>query len=163
MSLFPTALAAALQLSVAAPEGEAPRLEGTWVMDQAYEIRPDGTRITTYGEHPHGLLMVDAAGRYSLQIFKVDRPKFAAGDKARGEADEYRQAVVGSSTHFGRVSVDPARRQLVFEVEAASFPNWEGRRQVRDFTWQGGRLSYAVPASASASGVVAYSVWRRAD
>ena len=162
MFLLAAALSAAVQLS-ANPEEEPLQLQGTWVMEQAYEVRPDGSRITTYGEHPRGLLMVDAAGRYSLQIFRVDRPKFASGDKARGEAEEYRQAVTGSSTHFGRVAINAPGHQLVFEVEAASFPNWEGRRQVRDFTWQSGRLTYAVPASASASGLVAYSVWRRAD
>lgn len=137
-------------------------LEGVWIMDSAYEIRPDGTRTTNYGEHPKGLFNVDAAGRYNMQIFKVGRPAFASGDKARGTPEEYRAAVVGSSTHFGRVTIDQARRQLVFEVEAASFPNWEGRRQVRDYTYKDGLLSYAVPAGASGSGTVAYSIWRKA-
>src|SRR3569832_1981780 len=63
-------------------------LQGTWVMESAFEIRADGTRTTTYGEHPKGLLMVDVAGRYTLQIFRVDRPTFAAADKARGTPDE---------------------------------------------------------------------------
>lgn len=136
-------------------------LEGTWVMDSAYEIHPDGTRSTNYGERPLGLLNVDAAGRYNLQIFKAGRPAFASGDKSRGTPDEYRQAVLGSSTHFGRVAIDHARHQLVFDVEAASFPNWEGKRQLRDYTFRDGVLSYSVPANASGNGVVAYSVWRR--
>jgi hypothetical protein len=136
-------------------------LEGTWVMDSAYEIHPDGTRSTNYGEHPLGLLNVDSAGRYNLQIFKTDRPAFASGDKTRGTPDEYRQAVLGSSTHFGTVAIDHARRQLVFDVKAASFPNWEGKRQLRDYTFGDGVLSYAVPANASGNGVIAYSVWRR--
>ena len=37
-----------------------------------------------YGERPEGLLVLDADGRYSLQIFSADRPRFAAGDKAKG-------------------------------------------------------------------------------
>lgn len=138
-------------------------LEGTWVMDAAYEIQRDGTRTTYYGEHPLGLLTVDAQGRYNMQIFRVGRPAFASGDKARGTPDEYRAAVVGSSTHFGRVTIDRVRHELFFDIQAASFPNWEGRRQVREYAYTNGRLSYAVPASASSSGVVAYSVWRRAD
>lgn len=136
-------------------------LEGTWVMDSAYEIHPDGTRSTNYGEHPLGLLNVDSAGRYNLQIFKIGRAIFASGDKTRGAPDEYRQAVLGSSTHFGTVTIDRAKRQLVFDVKAASFPNWEGKRQLRDYTFRDGVLSYAVPANASGNGVVAYSVWRR--
>ncbi len=130
-------------------------------MVSAYEVNADGTRSTNYGEHPLGLLTVDAAHRYNLQIFKRDRPPFASGDKARGTPDEYRQAVVGSSTHFGTITIDRSKHELVFKIEAASFPNWEGKRQVRDYTFKDGLLSYAVPASASSNGIVAYSVWRR--
>jgi len=148
---------------VAAQAEELVSLEGTWTMEQAYEIRADGTRTTNYGEHPKGLLTVDHAGRYNLQIFKIDRPVFASGDdKTRGTADEYRAAVLGSSTHFGTVTIDRTRHQLIFSLEAASFPNWEGKRQVRDFTYDNGVLSYAVPPSASAGTTTAYSVWRRA-
>lgn len=138
-------------------------LVGTWVMRSAYEVLPDGTRTTTYGEHPLGMLTVDAAGRYSLQIFRVGRPAFASGDKARGTPEEYKQAIVGASTHFGIVSVDSARHQLVFDVQGSSFPNWEGKRQTRDYTLKAGLLEYAVPASASSSGVIAHSLWRRAQ
>ncbi|WP_198929099.1 MULTISPECIES: lipocalin-like domain-containing protein [Rhizobium] len=136
-------------------------LEGTWVLDQAFEIHGDGSTGTLYGPHPKGLLSVDASGRYNLQIFKVYRPIFASGDKAHGTAEEYRAAVLGSSTHFGKVSIDTAHHQLIFDVEAASFPNWEGKQQVRDFTYQNGLLSYAVPPSVD--GTTAYSVWRRPD
>jgi hypothetical protein len=154
-----------LLLSAGAIAGadELKSLQGTWIMDAAYEIRSDGTRTTNYGEHPVGLLMIDGAGRYDMQIFKIGRPAFASGDKARGTPDEYRAALIGISTHIGKVSIDPAHHQLIFDVEAASFPNWEGKRQVRDYTFKDGLLTYAVPASASGSGTTAYSVWRRAS
>jgi hypothetical protein len=155
-------LTGALAASQSATAEELKSLQGTWTMEAAYEVHPDGQRSTNYGERPLGLLTVDAAGRYRMQIFRPDRPAFASGDKARGAPEEYRAAVVGSSTHFGKVAIDPAKHQLVFTIEAASFPNWEGQRQVRDYTFKDGLLSYAVPASASSSGVIAYSVWRRA-
>jgi hypothetical protein len=138
------------------------KLEGTWVMSAAYEIKADGTRTTNFGEHPQGLLMVDKAGWYSLQIFRPGRSKFASGDKTRGTPDEYREAVLGSSTHTGMVSIDPVKRQLTFKIESASYPNWEGAEQVRDYTFRDGTLTYAVPASAG-NGTVAYSIWRRAE
>ena len=62
----------------------------------------------------------------------------------------------------GRIRSQKGKHQLVFRLEAASFPNWEGATQVRDYTYRDGLLSYAVPASASGSGTIAYSVWRRA-
>lgn len=156
-------LVAGLAAVASARAGELSSLEGSWIMEQAYEIRADGTRTTNYGEHPKGLLIIDRAGRYNLQIFKVGRPLFLSGDKARGTPEEYSAASLGSSTHFGHVTIDQARHQLVFDLEGASFPNWEGKRQVRDFTYENGLLSYAVPASASGSGTIAYSIWRRAS
>lgn len=136
-------------------------LEGTWTMTSAYEILADGTRTTTYGEHPNGLLIIDRRGRYSLQIFRPDRPRFAAAVKARGTTEEFREAVIGSSTHFGRVEVDAVHGKLIFRIEAASFPNWEGAEQVRDYVFKDGTLSYAVPASAAGNGTVAHSIWQR--
>ncbi len=136
-------------------------LAGTWTLADAYEIHADGTRTRNYGEHPRGLLMVDMAGRYSLQIFRPERPKFAAGDKTRGTPEEYREAVLGASTHTGRVEANEAAHTLTFRIETASYPNWEGAQQVRDYTFDGTTLSYAVPASASGNGTIAYSVWQR--
>src|ERR1700730_7882772 len=69
--------------SAIAIEPQPLSLEGTWIMASAYEILADGTRTTNYGEHPNGLMMVDKAGRYSIQIFHPNRPKFASGDKRR--------------------------------------------------------------------------------
>jgi hypothetical protein len=148
-------------MGAAKPSPEPLSLTGTWVMDSAYEIRADGTRTTNYGEHPSGLLMVDRSGRYSIQIFRPGRQKFASGVESDGRPEEYRDAVLGSSTHFGKVAVDAASHQLTFDIEDSSFPNWEGKRQVRNYTYAGGVLTYAVPASASGNGTVAYSIWRR--
>jgi hypothetical protein len=145
----------------AAADADSLVLEGTWVMDSAYEVLADGKRTTNYGEHPKGLLMIDKGGRYSLQIYRPDRPKFASSIKVTGTPEEYREAVLGSSTHTGRVSIDAENHKLVFMIEASSFPNWEGSRQVRDYTFQDGTLTYSVPAGASGNGTVAYSVWRR--
>ncbi len=144
-----------------AAEARPLSLEGTWVMTAAYEILANGTRTTNYGEHPNGLLMVDKVGRYSIQIFRPNRPKFASGDKKKGTPEEYAEAVLGSSTHTGRVVVDTTRGELIFKIEAASYPNWEGTQQVRDFTFKDGTLTYSVPANASGNGTIAYSVWRR--
>jgi len=138
-------------------------LEGTWVMAGAYETHSDGTRTTNYGEHPNGLLMVDKEGRYSLQIFRPVRPKFASGDKTRGTPEEYREAVLGSSTHTGHVNIDTMTHKLVFKIDAASYPNWEGAQQVRDYVFKDGTLTYSVPASASGNGTIAYSVWKREE
>ena len=144
--------------AMAAPEPHP--LAGSWQMDSAWETLADGTRVTTYTQHPDGLLLIDANGRYSLQIFHPKRKKFV-GSKASGSAEEFKDAVVGSSTHFGTISLNTKTQQLVFHIDAASYPNWDQTTQVRDFTLKDNVLSYAVPAAASGNGTIAYSVWRR--
>lgn len=154
--------AAVTNAALPAGNGESPlSLSGTWRMEAAYERRADGSITRNYGLHPQGLMMVDAAGHYTIQIFREDRRPFRSDDKTQGDPAEYRDAALGSSTHFGSVRLDAAHRQLVFSIEAASFPNWNGKTQVRTFTYRDGLLTYAVPASASGNGSVAYSVWRR--
>lgn len=134
-------------------------LAGTWTLVAADVIHPDGSRSRDYGDAPKGLLMIDGAGRYSLQIFRSDRPRFADPAKAKASAQEYRAAVMGSSTHYGTLAVEPGRHQLVFHIEGASFPNWEGQQQIRTFELHGDVLSYRVPPRPN--GDVPVSVWRR--
>jgi len=134
-------------------------LAGTWTLVAAAVIHADGTRGRDYGAAPKGLLIIDPTGRYSLQIFKAERPRFAAADKAKGTPDEFEAAVLGSSTHFGTVSVDQAASTLTFKIENASFPNWEGTEQKRKFELDGDELSYRVPPRPD--GNTPISVWRR--
>jgi hypothetical protein len=136
-------------------------LQGTWTLVAADKILPGGGRVHDYGAAPKGLLIVDAQGRYSLQIFKAERPRFASDDKSAASADEFKAAVLGSSTHYGEVELDAAKGTIVFRIEGASFPNWEGTVQVRSCTLQDGTLSYEV--APRADGSVPVSVWRRLD
>ena len=55
-----------------------------------------------------------------------------AADKSNGTADEFKAAVLGSSTYFGTLTVDRRDGILTFAVESSSFPNREGTVQRRD-------------------------------
>lgn len=156
-----TVLALPNRLLFAQNRPTASPLAGTWTLRAADEIRPDGTRAASYGPEPRGLLIIDADGRYSLQIFRVARRKFASGDKRRGTAEEYEDAALGMSSHIGRVAVDSASGLLVFRIELASFPNWDGTEQRRRYELSGNELSYQVPTSATGNGTIPISVWRR--
>jgi hypothetical protein len=46
-------------------------LAGTWTLVAADVLHADGTRGPDYGAAPKGLLLIDAQGHYSLQIFKA--------------------------------------------------------------------------------------------
>lgn len=134
-------------------------LAGTWTLVAADVLHPDGSRAHDYGDAPKGLLLIDRMGHYSLQLYRADRPRFANPAKAKASAQEYRAAVMGSSTHYGTLAVKPAQNKLVFQIEGASFPNWEGQQQIRTFEVRGDTLSYRVPPRPN--GDVPVSVWRR--
>ncbi|UGV28485.1 lipocalin-like domain-containing protein [Rhodopseudomonas boonkerdii] len=141
----------------AADAGES--LAGTWTLVAADVIHADGSRTRDYGAAPKGLLIVDNEGRYSLQIFKSERAKFASANKQAATPAEYESAVLGSSTHYGKLTADFASSTLTFKIESASFPNWEGQDQVRKFKLEGDELSYSVPPRPD--GNTPISVWRR--
>jgi hypothetical protein len=155
------ALAIATTAGAAAPSTPAPvpALAGTWTLSAADDLRPDGTRVEAYGPSPQGLLFLGEDGRYSLQIFRASRPKFAAGDKRRGTPEEFQAAVLGMSSHYGRYVVDAAQGTITFQIERASYPNWEGTEQKRPFQLKDDELSYRVPATPD--GTIPISVWRR--
>ena len=137
-------------------------LAGTWELKAAQVKLPDGALITdtAYGKNAKGLLMIDANGQYSLQIFRPDRPKFVSGDKKRGTPAEYEAALLGISTHIGHIKMDTVKKTLQFNIDYAAYPNWDNTSQTRNFKLQENELYYEVPAKAAA-GTTAVSVWTR--
>ncbi|MET3668049.1 lipocalin-like domain-containing protein [Caulobacter sp. 1776] len=153
-----TALATAILSAGAAQAADFP-LAGTWTLTAADRITPAGVREHDYGAAPKGRLIVDATGRYSLQIFKSERAGFASGDKKRGTPEEYADAALGSSTHYGTLAIDAAAHQLLFKIDGASFKNWEGTTQKRAYELKGDTLSYRVPTAPD--GNTPISEWKR--
>src|SRR6478609_795394 len=145
----------AMLAGLGARDAQAPTsvfpLQGTWTLVAADKRLPDGTTTRDYGERPKGRLVIDAKGRYSLQIFKSERLRFASDDKAGGSVDEFKSAIMGSSTHYGTLTIDEAAGLLVFSIEGSSFPNWEGTIQKRQYTLEGPQLRYKVPPRADGS------------
>lgn len=134
-------------------------LEGVWTLVAAEVLHPDGSVENDYGASPKGMLIVDAEGRYSLQIMKSERKAFVSASKAEGTPEEFKQAVMGSSTHFGTVRANLAERTLSFAISGSSFPNWEGQIQTRSYEHSGNVLTYKVPPRPN--GDVPISTWRR--
>jgi hypothetical protein len=146
-------------LAMVTPSTIESPLHGTWTLVAADKILASSEQVRDYGENPKGRLIVDPKGRYSLQIFKSERPRFLDADKANGSPDEFKAAVMGSSTHFGTVTCDDKEGTLTFAIESASFPNWEGTIQKRKYTLKDGVLTYQVPPRPDGS--IPISVWRK--
>lgn len=145
--------------AVRAQTRAASALKGVWTLVAADVRHPDGSVGQDYGDAPAGRLTIDADGRYALQIFDTARPRFASGDRANGTPGEYRGTVMGLSTHYGTLEIDPVGGTLTFNIEQASYANWNGATQQRKYELDGDLLTYRVPPRPN--GDVPISIWRR--
>ena len=138
-------------------------LVGTWNLLLVDNILPDGSRIHLYGADPQGILTFDSEGRYALQIYSAARVKFTSGDKSKGTPEENRAALLGSNSHYGTYLVNAVDDTILFRIQHASFPNWDGTDQRRAFTISGDELTYTVPTPTSGGAAVGEVKWRRAQ
>lgn len=136
-------LSAVLISSIAAAAQTAD-IAGTWSLVAAEKLLPDGTRVSDYGENPHGLIIFTTDGYYSVQIYRADPLKFSSGDKLKGSPEEYKEASLSTSSHFGRYSVDPVKHTITFHIDRSTFPNWDDTTQVRSYEMKGDELSWKV-------------------
>ena len=135
------------------------RLIGAWRLIAADKILPDGTRVIDYGHDPHGIAIFTPTGNYAVEIFRNQRMKFASDDRAKGTPEEYREAVLSSSCHFGTYALDTVKSTISFYIDRASIPNLDQTLQVRSFTLKGDTLSWRVPARSDGS--IPVSVFKR--
>lgn len=134
-------------------------LIGSWKLIAADKLLPDGSRVSDYGAAPHGITVFTKEGSYVVEIFGTMRPKFASGDRAKGTPEEYKEAALSQSCHFGTYSLDISKGTISFNIERASYANWDETTQVRSFTIKGDTLSWWVPARADGS--IPMSVFKR--
>jgi len=132
---------------------------GTWRLTRADKLLPDGTRITDYGDKPHGLVVSTSDGHYSVQIYRADRLKFSSGDKLTGTAEEYKEAALSTSVHFATYSEDSVSHMMTFHIDRSSFPNQDETTQVRPYEINGDELSWKV--AARPDGSIPITVLRR--
>lgn len=127
---------------------------GSWSFLLNETTNADGTKVNTYGVTPKGIIMFDEGGRFSLFIANPQRPKFASGSRLQGTAEEYKAAVQGSISYFGKYSIDEAAKTINFQIEGSSFPNWDGVTQTRPFSISGDELRFTNSSGSSGGKVL---------
>ena len=156
-----------LLLGVALPAGDAlgqqktlkEQLVGTWTLVSSTTKRPDGS--PQWGANPKGLVIFTDNGRYSSQLVRSDRPKFASKNRIQGTPDENKAAVQGAIASFGTYSVNEANKTFTIRFEGSSYPNLEGTESTRPFTITGDELRVTNPAP-TAGGPPSQAVYKRA-
>jgi len=149
-----------VMITPAVAQSPKQQIVGAWTIVSTDTIRPDGTRVPTFGPGPKGTVIFDASGRYALQLMRASATPFVSNNRNDGTPEENKAVVQGSLAHFGRYSIDEAQRTLVLHMESSTFPNWNGTEQRRTFTVSGDELRWSTPAASG--GGSAELVWKRA-
>lgn len=134
---------------------------GAWSLVSVENINADGSKVSPYGEHPIGMLIFTKEGEYAIQILKANRSKVVANDKDKATAEENAMLVRGNNAHFGSYVIDENKQVIVFNVQHAFYPNWEGITQVRTYSLKDNLLTYTVATPASGGAAVAKVVWKK--
>src|SRR5260370_23355352 len=116
LSRLGLATLAVMVLGVAAPAGDAvgqskslkEQLVGTWTFVSSTTKLPDGS--PAWGSNPKGLVIFTENGRYSSQLMRSDRPKFASNNRAHGTPEENKGTAQGTISSFGTYSVNEANK-----------------------------------------------------
>ena len=144
-----------LMPSTGALAQSAKDIVGTYTVVSFLNVQGD-KKTEVYGQHPKGQMRLDASGRYMVVLMRPDLPKFTSNNRSAGTAEEYRAISLGSFVHFGTYEV--ADGHIIFRLENATYPNWDGEVQKRKLTVMGDELKYEVSSSMGGTSTV---VWKR--
>ena len=150
LPVFDLLLFATLALPVSSASQDANSIVGTYT----------SVSNIPFGENPRGQLILGQDGHYSLIVARLKLPKVAAGAREKGTAEEDKAIVGGSIGHFGTYTVDAKDKTITFNVEASTFPNWDGTKFKRAFKVSGDQLTYTNSAPSGGGGAIDV-VWKR--
>jgi Lipocalin-like domain len=114
-------------------------------------VRPDGSRVPTFGSKATGILIFGSDGRFIYLFSRAELPKFASNNRNTGTPEENTAVVKGSIATSGTYSV--ADKIFTIKIEHSTFPNWIGAEQTRTITVTGDEMKWSNPAG-SGGGVV---------
>jgi hypothetical protein len=136
------------------------RLVGSWTLI-SLTAGEGANQTLPYGPNPKGTMMVDTNGRFSITVVRSGIPKVASNNRMTGTPDENKAIVLGCIAYFGTYSIDEATHVITVNVEASTFPNFNGGTQTRILSFDGDEVTYLNPTP-SMGGGIAKVTYRRA-
>ena len=135
---------------------------GAWELISFKIQKENGEVIYPFGKNALGLIVYTDSGRFSVQVMRCDRPKFASGDQMKGTAEEIKANYEGYVSYYGSCELDKEKSFIIHHVEGSLFPNWEGQGLKRFFELSGNRLRLDTPPTLwGGGGNVATLIWER--
>jgi Lipocalin-like domain len=113
------------------------KIVGTWTLVSVnYEDQVSGLRTPVYGEHPRGIQIATAQGRW-LALMTAEGRTIPQTDAQRA------QALTTMIAYTGRYRVENGK--VITKVEAAWNEAWVGGEQVRAIRFDGDKLCLESP------------------
>jgi hypothetical protein len=120
-------------------------LVGTWKLVSAWSTRPNGERVTLYGEHPIGFLTYTQEGRMIVILGDSARPPLSTEDRLAAPMAERAAAFSNFSAYAGTFRIEGDR--VIHHLEISSIQNRVGTDQVRYMKLEGDRLTLRPPTT----------------
>ncbi|MEU2618253.1 lipocalin-like domain-containing protein [Streptomyces sp. NPDC007157] len=119
------------------------KLLGAWRLMSYTATSVDGEVISPLGPTPYGLIVYTPQGHMSAQLGRGDRPPLRSARLEDAAADELARAAADYLAYGGPFEVvGPAT--VEHHVTTSLFPNWIGRSQVRQVSFDGPLLTLRV-------------------
>jgi hypothetical protein len=123
---------------------ESSDLVGTYRVLSMEYYSEDGSVGRPFGDSPEGFITYTPEGYMMALLSRSDRVPFVDGDILGGTQAEQVGAFLSASSFAGRYEIVDG--QIHHHLEAASFPNWKGTTQPRNFELTETHLNLYPPA-----------------
>jgi len=137
---------------------------GTWKLVTFEFRKEDNSIIYPFGAEARGSVIYTESGRFSGQLMRIDRPKFAIPDQMKGTSEEIEASYKGSISYFGTYDIDTDHGMVHHFVEGSIFPNMEGTQQKRFYELNENQLTLTTPpfkvSGERAAGII---IWERVE
>jgi hypothetical protein len=141
------------------------RLVGSWRL-LSYEVRNGAGMLVDHplGDEATGYLLYTAGGFMSVQVMRLDRPRYQAGGVGDGTDAEAAEAARGYVAYAGRYHVEHDS-VVVHEPEVSLFPNWVNATVARKVALVEPRLELSTPEPLPFGGqqLTAVLTWERVE
>lgn len=136
---------------------------GAWELISFKIQKSNGEVIYPFGKNAQGSIVYTDSGRFSAQVVRPDRPRFASGDQMKGTPEEIKANYEGYVSYYGSYEFDNEKGTIIHHVEGSLFPNWEGQDLKRFFELSDNRLEISTPPTLWGGGgeVVGTLIWKR--
>jgi len=135
---------------------------GAWKLISFKIQKKNGKVLYPFGKNAQGSIIYTDSGRFSTQVMRSARPKFASGDQLKGTAEEIKSNYEGYVSYYGSYEFHKEKGFIIHHVEGSLFPNWEGHGLKRFFELSGNRLKLNTPPTLwGGGGNVATLIWER--